>query len=130
MEARLPVEKVDKIRKYLLDMQCKDKTNFRELQSLIGLQQDVIDLSDETKLILTLGFHLLSSFNVRTLTTQAQNLLAAALTDNTETAHKRTRGLFIQCFPCITSIPLSPTVLCNFIAKLFSLGYSLCFSHK
>lgn len=76
MEARLPVEKVDKVRTHLLDMQCKDKTNLRELQSLIGLlnfacsvvvpgraflrrlidltcgvenQQDMIDLSDETK---------------------------------------------------------------------------------
>lgn len=61
---------------------------------------------------------------VGTLTTEAQNLLAAALSDNTKTAYKRTWGLFIQYFPCITSIPLSPTVLCNFIAKLFSLGYS------
>lgn len=33
---------------------------------------------------------------VRTLTTQAQNLLAAALSDNTETAYKRTCGLYIQ----------------------------------
>lgn len=67
---------------------------------------------------------------VRTLTTQAQNLLAAALSDNTETAYKRTCGLYIQCFPCITCIPLWPTVLCNFIAKPFSLGYSPCFSHR
>lgn len=61
---------------------------------------------------------------VGTLTTEAQNLLAAVLSDNTKAAYKRTWGLFIQYFPCITSIPLSPTVLCNFIAKLFSLGYS------
>lgn len=60
---------------------------------------------------------------VETLTTQAQNLLTAAQSDNTKTAYKRTWGFLIQYFPCINSIPLSPTLLCNFIAKLFSLGY-------
>lgn len=90
MEARLPVEKVDSVRKYLLAMQCKDKTNLRELQSLIGLQncdcsvvvpgraflwrliyltcvvenqQDVIDLSDETKADIDTWSAFLSSFN-------------------------------------------------------------------
>lgn len=86
MEARLPVEKVDKVRKHLLD---KDKTNLRELQSLIGLnfacsvvvpgraflrrlidltcgvenQQDMIDLSDETKADIDTWISFLSSFN-------------------------------------------------------------------
>lgn len=71
-------------------MQCKDKTNLRELQSLIGLlnfacsvnvpgrailrrliylncvvenQQDMIDLSDETKADIDPWIALLSSFN-------------------------------------------------------------------
>lgn len=83
-------EKVDKVRKYLLDMQCKDKTNLLELQSLIRLlnfaclvvvpsraflwrlidltcgpenQQDVIDLSDETKADIDTSIAFLSSFN-------------------------------------------------------------------
>lgn len=55
---------------------------------------------------------------------QAQQLLGAALSNNTKIAYKRTWNLFIQHFPNITSLPLSPVLVCNFIACLFSLGYS------
>lgn len=55
---------------------------------------------------------------------QTQQLLGAALSNNTKNAYKRTWNLFIQHFPNITSLPLSPVLVCNFIACLFSLGYS------
>ncbi len=84
MEARLPLGKVEKIRTHLLNMQSREQTNLRDLQSLIGLlnfacsvvvpgraflrrlidltcgvqnQDDLIDLTDETKSDNENGFH-------------------------------------------------------------------------
>lgn len=90
MEACFPFEKAEKVRKHLLNMQCKNKKQLRELQSLIGLlifaclvflagraflqrlidftcgvenQQDLINLTDEIHADIDTWLSLLSSFN-------------------------------------------------------------------
>lgn len=90
MEARLPSGKVEKIRTHLLNMQTRNQTNLRDLQSLIGLlnfacsvvvpgraflrrlidltcgvqnQDDLIDLTDETKSDIETWVSFLTSFN-------------------------------------------------------------------
>lgn len=90
MEARLPLGKVEKIRTHLLNMQSREQTNLRDLQSLIGLlnfacsvvvpgraflrrlidltcgvqnHDDLIDLTDETKSDIETWVSFLASFN-------------------------------------------------------------------
>ncbi|XP_062593480.1 uncharacterized protein LOC134254963 isoform X1 [Saccostrea cucullata] len=58
------------------------------------------------------------------LNPQACQLLAAALSNSTKASYKRTWDMFFLEYPTINSLPITATVLSNFIAQLFSKGYS------
>nr|XP_022323326.1 uncharacterized protein LOC111124605 [Crassostrea virginica] len=58
------------------------------------------------------------------LTSQACQLLSAALTTNTKASYKRSWNLFLQFNSSRTSLPISPSLLSIFIAYLFNSGYS------
>ena len=50
--------------------------------------------------------------------------MSAALTTNTKASYKRSWNLFLQFNSSGTSLPISPSLLSNFIAYLFKSGYS------
>lgn len=58
------------------------------------------------------------------LTKEARSLLAASLANSSKLAYRRTWQMLLQRFPEVSSLPLSPAILCNFIAHLFCNGYS------
>ncbi|XP_062605442.1 uncharacterized protein LOC134267234 [Saccostrea cucullata] len=58
------------------------------------------------------------------LSQQAHHLLSAALSNTTKSAYKRSWDLLLQFNPTVTSLPISSSVTANFIAHLFTIGYS------
>lgn len=53
------------------------------------------------------------------LTKEARSLLAASLANSSKLAYRRTWQMLLQRFPEVSCLPLSPAILCNFIAHRF-----------